>query len=432
MSTSAQEILGVSRREGRRLMDLWWQRMTEAAQTGHPTAYVFVMAPLSELLLTFDFVINAPEITSLQTAIRGQSQAYIQLAEDYGFSPDICGYVKADVGVQLKEGEHPYGRVPRPALVVTNNVCNTYLKWAEFWEHYYGCPVFTFDLPGWRGRESLREGTEAFRETFENDCRYVLGQLRELIEVCERITGKSFDIDRFREHLREANRMAELYHAVCDTNRHIPAPFNAPLEGVTYQGIANLYRGTPEGTRYFELALEEMRERVRLGMAAVPDERFRLVLVGTACYSHFRRFVELFSSWGGVFVHSTYMVFAGGGFVPGFGYDLGRPLESFAEQMVRATYWGWTGAMFYQQEWLDRVVRDWKVDGICFHGVKSCRTTSTGLPDVREWMRVQRNVPGLFIQSDLVDPRLWSDAQIKNRVDAFFEALAAHKAAVGR
>lgn len=413
-------------------MELWWQRMTEAAQTGHPTAYVFVMAPLSELLLTFDFVINAPEITSLQTAIRGQSQAYIQLAEDYGFSPDICGYVKADVGVQLKQGEHPYGRVPKPALVVTNNVCNTYIKWAEFWEHYYGCPVFTFDLPGWRGRESLREGTEAFRETFENDCRYVLGQLRELIEVCERVTGRAFDIDRFREHLREANRMSELYHAVCDTNRHVPAPFNAPLEGVTYQGIANLYRGTPEGTRYFELALEEMQERIRLGMAAVPDERFRLVLVGTACYSHFRRFVELFSSWGGVFVHSTYMVFAGGGFLPGFAYDLSRPLESFAEQMVRATYWGWTGAMFYQQEWLDQVVRDWKVDGICFHGVKSCRTTSTGLPDVREWMRVQRNVPGLFIQSDLVDPRLWSDAQIKNRVDAFFEALAAHKAAAGR
>ncbi len=432
VSTAAQEILGVSRREGRRLMDLWWKQMTEAAETGRPCAYVFVMAPLSELLLTFDFVINAPEITSLQTAIRGQSQAYIQLAEDYGYSPDICGYVKADVGVQLKQGEHPYGRVPRPALVVTNNVCNTYIKWSEIWEHLYGCPVFTLDLPGWRGRESLQPGTREFQETFENDCRYVLGQLQEFIGLCEQVTGKRFDVDRFRQHLEETNRMAELYHAVCDTNRHVPAPFNAPLEGVTYQGIANLYRGTPEGTQYFQLALDEMGERIRLGMAAVPDERFRLVLVGTACYSHFRRFVELFSSWGGVFVHSSYMVFAGGGFTPGFRYDLGHPLESFAEQMVRATYWGWTGAMFYQQEWLDHVVREWKVDGICFHGVKSCRTTSTGLPDVREWMRVQRNVPGLFIQSDLVDPRLWSDAQIKNRVDAFFEALAAHKAAAGR
>ncbi len=410
-------------------MEIWWRQMAEAAEANRPTAYVFVMAPVSELLLAFDFVIDMPEITSLQTAIRGQSQAYIQLAEDYGFSPDICGYVKADIGLHLRKGEHPCGRVPRPALVVANNLCNTYVKWAEFWERHYGCPVFTLDLPGWRGRQSAEEGTAAFREAFEADCRYVRGQLHELVGLCEQVTGKRFDLDRFRERLREANRMAELYQAVCDVNRHVPAPFNAPLEGVTYQGIANLYRGAPEGTRYFELALEELRERVRLGMAAVPDERFRLVLVGTACYSHFRRFVELFSAWGGVFVHSTYMVFAGGGFVPGFGYDLSRPLESFAEQLVRAAYWGWTGAMFDPQDWLEAVVRDWKVDGICFHGVKSCRTTSTGLPDVREWMRMQRHVPGLFIQSDLVDPRLWSDAQIKNRVDAFFEALAAQKAA---
>ncbi|MCS7172839.1 MAG: 2-hydroxyacyl-CoA dehydratase family protein [Armatimonadetes bacterium] len=428
MSAPTEGILGATRREGKRLMDLWWQEMTEAAQTGRPTAYVFAMGSMAELLRTFDFVLNFPEITSLQIAVRGQSQAYIQAAEDYGFSPDVCGYVKADVGLQLRQGEHPYGRVPRPSLVVTSNVCNTYIKWSEIWEHLYGCPVFVVDLPGWRGRESAAlDG-----ETFRNDARYVQGQLQELIGLCEQITGRRFDVDRFREHLAEANRMAELYNAVCETNRHIPAPFNAVVEGVTYQGIAHLYRGSQEGSRYFQQVLQEMQERIRLGMAAVPDERFRLVLVGTTCYSHFRRFVELFASWGGVFVHSTYMVFAGGGFLPGFAYDLSRPLESFAERMVAAAYWGYTGSMFYQQDWLDEVVRRWHVDGICFHGVKSCRTVSTGLPDVREWMRIQRNVPGLFIQSDLVDPRLWSDAQVKNRVDAFFEALAAHKAATRR
>ena len=66
------------------------------------------------------------------------------------------------------------------------------------------------------------------------------------------------------------------------------------------------------------------------------------------------------------------------------------------------------------------------------HGVKSCRTTSAGLPDVREWLRTRYDIPGLFIQSDLVDPRLWAEAQIKNRVDAFFEALASRRAAAGR
>jgi hypothetical protein len=32
-------------------------------------------------------------------------------------------------------------------------------------------------------------------------------------------------------------------------------------------------------------------------------------------------------------------------------------------------------------------------------------------------------MPSLYIESDLIDPRYWSDAQIKNRVDAFFESL---------
>ncbi|MDR7482370.1 MAG: 2-hydroxyacyl-CoA dehydratase family protein [Armatimonadota bacterium] len=429
MTTQAQDLVGATRKESRRLLDGWWQEMTGAAGGGRPAAYVFVMGSFNEILRVFDFVINFPEVTALQTAVRGQSMTYLQAAEDYGFSPDICGYVKVDVGLQLKGGEHPHGRVPPPALVLATNMCNTYVKWAEFWEHYYRCPVFVLDLPAWRGGGATPDPADP---AFQSDRRYVEGQLRELIALCERVTGRPFDIDRLREAMAETNRMATAYHEVLALNRQRPAPFNAAREGITYQGIANLYRGTPEGTRFFALARDELRERVRLGLGTVADEKFRLLLAGTACYTHFKRFVELFESWGGVFVLSTYMIFAGGGFIPGFGYDLARPLESLAEQMLQAAWWGFTGSMFYPQEWLAGAVRDWAVDGICLHGVKSCRTTSTGLPDVREWLRIQHDVPGLFIQSDLVDARLWSDAQIKNRVDAFFEALAARKVGAGR
>jgi len=429
MPTQVSEMVGATRKESRRLLDQWWQGMTSAADAGRPTAYVFVMGSLNEVLRVFDFVINFPEITALQTAVRGQSMGYLQAAEDYGFSPDICGYVKVDVGLQLKGGEHPHGKVPRPSLAIATNMCNTYVKWAEIWEHMYGCPLFVLDLPAWRGSGATADvGSDAFK----SDRRYVEAQLNDLIATCERITEKRFDLDRLREYLAEANRMAACYHDVLNLNQHRPAPFNAARDGVNYQGIANIYRGAPEGTRFFELARSELRERIRLGLGTVPEEKFRLMLAGTSCYTHFKRFVELFEAWGGVFVHSTYMVFAGGGFLPGFAYDLDRPLESLAEQLLLSAWWGFSAQMFYPQDWLAQTVRDWAVDGICLHGVKSCRTTSTGLPDVREWLRTQHNVPGLFIQSDLVDARLWSDAQIKNRVDAFFEALASHKASAGR
>ena len=36
--------------------------------------------------------------------------------------------------------------------------------------------------------------------------------------------------------------------------------------------------------------------------------------------------------------------------------------------------------------------------------------------------------PALYIESDHQDPRYYAEAQIKNRVDAFFEALEHRKA----
>lgn len=51
------------------------------------------------------------------------------------------------------------------------------------------------------------------------------------------------------------------------------------------------------------------------------------------------------------------------------------------------------------------------------------------MADSREYLTRTKDIPALFVESDLVDPRLWSEAQFKNRIDAYFEALGARKAA---
>lgn len=420
------ELIGATRNESRRLIGLWWQEMMDAEERGWPVANVFVMGSMAEVLRSFDIPMSFPEVAALQTAVRGRSMDYLLAAEDHGYSPDICGYVKVDIGLHLTGREHPHGRLPRPSLVVATNTCNTYIKWSEFWERTYGVPVFVLDLPGWRGT-GFRYGTDT--ETFQRDRRYVEGQIRELIALCERVTGRPFDIDRLRQVLAEVNRQSELYRAVLAENKHRPAPFNAMLDGLNYMGIGNAWRGHPEGTRFMEVALAELRERVRLGMGALPEEKFRLLCVGTACYTHFRRWIELFTEWGGNFVHSEYMSFAGGGLDRGLRYDLERPIESLAEQILHTSQLSFSGGIFFSQDWQAEVCREWDIDGIVYHGVKSCRTVSTGLPDAREWLMKEQDIPGLFIQSDLVDTRLWADAQMKNRVDAFFEALASRKLA---
>ncbi len=425
MSDSAKrpEIVGRGNKEGGRLFREWFDRLTLAGERGEPAAYVFVMGSMAEILRVFDFHTVFPEINSLQTAVRRVAHEYLNQAEDYGYSPDICGYVKADVAVQLRNGEHPMGRIPKPALAVLTNACNTYLKWGEIWERLYHTPIFALDVPGSRsaGRQTWPGDPD-----FERDRRYVEYQIGELITLCEQLTGKQFDIDKLREVLRLTNEMSRDYKRVLELNQSRPGLFNALTDGTIYLGVANALRGTPEGSQYFRELVEEMEYKAAHGIGTLPEEKYRLIFVGVPCYPIFRRFYELFTEWGGVFVNSTYLWFAAGGLNLGFQYDLARPLESLAEGVLISVR-NAMDSMFFQDRAIVDMVDSYHIDGIVYHPIKSCRTVSTGLADNRRAVMAMKDVASLFIESDMMDKRVVSEAQMKNRIDAFFEGLATRK-----
>jgi benzoyl-CoA reductase subunit B len=418
-----EEMVGRGSRQGGRLLRGWFEGLGRAAEQKEQAAYVFVMGSCAEILRVFDLPTVFPEINSLQTAVRGVAQDYLNQAEEYGYSPDICGYVKADLAVQLRGGEHPMARIPRPALAILTNACNTYIKWGEIWERLYGIPVFTFDVPGTRSATDNRGPGDP---SLEADRRYVEEQIRELIALCERVTGRAFDIDRLRDAMARTNEMNQAWKRVLDLNRARPAVFNALTEGTIYLGVANALRGTAEGSRYFRELVEELEYKATRGIGTLTDEKWRLTFVGVPCYPIFRRFCELFTEWGGVFVNSVYLSFASGGLDFGTQYDLARPIESLAEVMLtslRTTM----DQLFFQEQALVDMVERFSVDGIVYHPIKSCRTVSTGLADKRRAVMAIRDIPSLFIESDLMDKRVVSEAQLKNRIDAFFEGLASRK-----
>jgi len=429
-TTDTTTIVGRGNRDGAHLFREWFEGLSEAAEAGRPAAYVFVMGSLAELLRVFDFPIVFPEINSLQTAVRRVAHDYLNAAEDYGYSPDICGYVKADVAVQLQGGTHPMGQIPKPGLAVYTNACNTYIKWAEIWERMYHIPLFTLDVPGTRARGAR---TERGDPGFERDRRYVEGQLRELIALCEQVSGKRFDEARLREHMAHANTMNRAWKRVLELNASRPSLFNALSDGTIYLGVSNGFRGTPEGAAYFEDLVAEMEHKAANGIGTLTDEQYRLLFVGVPCYPIFRRFNELFTEWGGTFVNSTYLWFASGGANLGFEYDLDRPVQSLAEGVLVGVRDA-MDAMFHQTDILIEMIDAFQADGVVYHPIKSCRTVSTGLADSRRALIEARDAATLFIESDMMDRRVVSEAQLKNRVDAFFEGLAArrHQAAIGR
>ncbi len=416
-------IVGRGNKEGSDLFRQWYRDLNRTAEQGGQAAYVFVMGSIAEILRVFDLPMVFPEINSLQTAVRRVAHEYLNEAEDYGYSPDICGYVKADVSVQLRKGEHPMGRIPRPSIAVYTNACNTYIKWAEIWERMYETPLFTLDVPGTRQAGGQ---TWAGDPDFENDRRYVAEQLNELITLCEEVTRIKFDIDKFREVLKHANTMSKGWNRVLELNKSRPSLFNALTDGTVYLGVANGFRGTETGGNYFERLVEEMEFKADRGIGTLVEEKYRLLFVGVPCYPIFRRFNELFTDWGGTFINSTYLWFASGGTNRGFQYNLDKPLESLAEGLlinVRDAM----DSMFYQDQILVEMIETFGADGIVYHPIKSCRTVSSGLADNRRSVMASRDIPTLFIESDMMDRRVVSEAQMKNRIDAFFEGLAARK-----
>jgi len=418
-----QDIVGRGNKEGAALFRNWFGELTEQAEQNKRAPYVFVMGSMNEILKSFDFPVVFPEVNSLQTAIRKDSANLLNQAEDDGYSPDICGYVKADYSMQLNNGAHPMGRIPKPNMAVFTNACNTYIKWAEIWERLYGIPIFTFDVPGTRA-----DGTASApgSEEFKAEQKYVKGQIKELIELCEKVSGQKFDIDKFKEVLGYTNRMMDAWKKVMELNAAMPAVFNALTDGTVFLGVANGFRGTKEGAEFFENLLEEMMYKAANHIGTLTEEEFRLIFIGVPCYPIFRQFNEFFTDWKGVFVHSTYLWFASGGSNLGVQYDLDNPIDSLAEGLLIGVRDA-MDSMFHQNNTVAKLLEPYSIDGVVFHPIKSCRTTSTGQADSRNWLSKNTGIPTLMMESDMMDQRVVTPAMMKNRADAFFEGLISRK-----
>ena len=420
--------------EGARLFREWFSGLTELARRGETAAYCFVGGNLIEIMRTFDIPVTFPEINALQTAFRHVAEGYLEQAEDYGYSPDICGYVKIGVGIELRKGEHPMGLIPKPKLAVLNNCCNTFIKWGEIWERTYDCPVISLDYPLTRASgEVPTPGTDRFN--YEKD--YLKGQIQEVIEVCEKIAGRKFDIDKFRQILKWSNDVNRDWARCMQLNRNPLAVFNALTDGTVYLGVRNAMLGTEAAALYYRDLREELEYRTTHGIGALgkgPDgmvpmkQTFRLALVGTPCFPIYNAFNEMFAKWGGIFVYSSYLDFASPGAVSGYQYDLDArdPLDAYAAGQL-ITHCASTDGMFHQSDNLKGLAPKAGFDGVVFHPIKSCRTVSTGLADMRRIVSEDLNLPTLFIESDVVDSRVVAEAPMRNRVDAFFEGLISRR-----
>jgi len=389
-----------------------------ARRQGRKVVYTFVPGNLTELLRSFDLLPNLPEINALQSGMRKLSGGYIQEAEKLGHSEDVCTYVKCDIGMLKKGNLGPTGKqLPPPDLLLLSYTgCFTFMKWFELLRHEYDCPVAMLHVP-----------YQSDGKIHPHHRDYIVEQLRtEVIPKLEQVSGRSYDEDRLKASLALSARAEDDLVWVLESARNTPSPIDAYFGGVYYIGpIFSAFRGTPEGVEYYQTLRAEIQERLQKKLGPItpegpmPAERYRLVVEGPPNWTSFREFWKMFYEEGAVVVASSYTK-VGGLYDDGFRHDPARPLETLAEYCLGCyTNLGLPSRV----NLLERYIRDYRADGFLINSVKSCNSFSVGQLLMLRQLEERTNVPGGFIESDLVDPRYFSSANIKNRIESYLQML---------
>ncbi len=420
-------------RKMKEMLPRFFMRMMERMFSNEPLAWCMVGVP-PELLKAFDLLFEWPENFGTMCASRLVAPHFIEVAEGDGYSQELCSYVTNTMGYckLFKEtGEAPEesplpGGMGTPAMLLGSGfICEPRWKWFQsIATRFFDVPVYSSDplAPPW--------DIDPRDPRIEN---HYLTLLREdlagQIAFMEKQTGKKLDLDRLREILALSHEALGYWRDTLALRKAIPCPMGST--DYFHSIIPQMYLvGDQEAVDFYREMYEEVKDRVDRKVGIVEEEKYRLIWFGLPPWFNMGIFNYL-ESLGAVFAYeSTYNV---GDY---FEVDLSDPLEAIVKRTWQravkmhdygsetmpeicnpAVFGGFSGSSL-----LEELVEDYSLNGAVMHLTRSCRAVSFG--EVHTRNRLARlGVPSLIFESDMADPRLWSDAQIKTRLHAFLETI---------
>ncbi len=377
--------------------------LSRYAPGAKPVAWVTSGAPV-ELLRVFDFYTVYPENHGALCGARMMGPEICSEAEARGYHPDLCSYARIDLGHTFS-GKTPAGHLPRPDLLYcSNNICQTVLYWFKALSHYWNIPLILFDTP------------YNFEEIRDRDIQYMVSQFEEMIPELERISGRKFSENRFQKTISLARESSIRWGEVLGTMKTRPAPMSIFDAFVHLAPIVSL-RGLPVSMEYYDILLDELRERVKSGIGAITNERKRLMWDNIAVWFKLRDWSHLFAEKGFNFVTATYT----NAWAETIHYlDEGSPFESMARAYSLVIL---NNNLNHRLNLMERMIKDYQVDGLVVHSDRSCKPYSVGQYDLKRLLAERLGIHSVVIEADMTDSRVYSEEQARTRLEAFFEAL---------
>jgi benzoyl-CoA reductase/2-hydroxyglutaryl-CoA dehydratase subunit BcrC/BadD/HgdB len=298
--------------------------------------------------------------------------------------------------------------LPRPDLLVAcSNICGTVVKWYEVLAERLNVPLVVIDTPFLHDGDS---GGMAPALTA-----YVRGQIEELVETLERLTGRELREQRLLEVAERSLGAVRLWKQILGRCASRPSPMTCFDAFIHMAPIVTL-RGTESGLRYYRLLDRELERRQQRGEGALAGERFRLLWDNLPIWPAMRFLGETFAGHGACLVADTYTsAWAEARLVPE------RSLDTLAEAYT---------SVYLNLGLGDRIARirglaeRFQADGLVIHSNRSCKPYSFGQYDLARALSEDGRLPCLVLEADMVDPRALSEGAVRSRIEAFVEMLA--------
>lgn len=385
------------------LMANHYKSAMEAKANGELVAWSTSIAP-QELLETMDIKVVYPENHAAAIGARKEAQKFIDDSEGRGYSIDLCSYARVNIGyknIQFAEAEN----IPLPDFIYScDNICHTVLKWYENLAKDLNIPLIVFDMP--------------FNHTYdvpEHATKYMKGQIEEAIKRLEKITGKKFDHDKFREVMEQSNKTSQMWKDATMVAKAKPSPLNG-FDLFNYMAAIVTSRGTKAGYELFKRWKEELEEKAAAGLGPWKpgeEEKFRVMWDGIACWPYLGATYKGLKNNGINMVTSTYpdswtILYESG--------DVDGMAKAYSSNYVNRN-------LDYGVDNIVNLINDFSLDGVVFHSNRSCKLMDFRQYEVQRQVEERTGVASVIFDGDQTDPRAFSTEQYNTRIQAFLEML---------
>jgi benzoyl-CoA reductase/2-hydroxyglutaryl-CoA dehydratase subunit BcrC/BadD/HgdB len=366
-----------------------------------------------------------PENFNAGCASKQITPPLLQIAEsEGGFSPEICGYFRNAhgylIGGKDLDLSFPGGGMPTVPdfMIGDSGTCNFHLKWWRTWERHYNykIPTFIFEKPYIPPRMKMDQIEDHYMD-------YTIKQIKDALQFLARVSGQEFDEERLKQTVQYSAEASELFNEVFELRKNRPCPAGSEDILSCIMPVVQ-WSGTKKAVDYYRELRDEVKALVEQGKGPVAKEEFRLLFDNIPPWFSLGIFnyVHNFNAVSVVETYTRYFHMARGN----IRMDPDKPYESLARKyLYSCTFMSSVHETVH--DFVAGLCKDYQIDGIISYVLYGCKIASGFLPLQKHILERDYGIPTLIIEGDMVDPRDYADAQVKNRIDAFMEMLATSK-----